>query len=90
MQVKMFIILLKHVIDSSFDEIAAMIGDVSLIVNSSGSSSSAEVSVMIAETSYRRKGFAAEAVKAIIQYGMAYLMQQSQATSPSLKQRFPI
>jgi RimJ/RimL family protein N-acetyltransferase len=54
-----------------------MVGDVNLFLNHLGDPLCAEIEVMIAEPSSRRKGMGAEAVRLMMDYGKQYLNLQT-------------
>ncbi|KAK8776727.1 hypothetical protein V5799_029935 [Amblyomma americanum] len=68
-----FIILDKHVYESSRDEVGAMIGDVNLFFNDQDRVRDAEIEVMIAESSQRQKGRGKEAILLMMRYGVEKL-----------------
>ncbi|OWF37494.1 N-acetyltransferase 9-like protein [Mizuhopecten yessoensis] len=58
------------------DEISAMVGDVNLFFNDEDNKHSAEIEIMIAEPSARRKGFGKETLLCMMQYGVQTLKVQ--------------
>ncbi|CAD6187894.1 unnamed protein product [Caenorhabditis auriculariae] len=83
-----FIVLSRELYDDGIPQIACMVGDVNLFIN--WEERNAEVEVMIAEPSARRKGIALEAVSLIISYGIrkfnllkftAKIVEDNEATS---------
>jgi len=68
-----FIILSREVLEKTQDEVESMIGDTNLyldvVYEESESSSTAEIEIMIAEQSARRKGCASEALQLMLQFG---------------------
>ncbi|EJD73669.1 acetyltransferase, variant [Loa loa] len=57
-----FIVLARDLIDSGADEIAGMVGDVNIFINGS----TGELTTMIAESKWRRKGLGEEAVRMML------------------------
>uniref|UniRef100_A0A131XQR8 Putative phosphoglucosamine acetyltransferase n=1 Tax=Hyalomma excavatum TaxID=257692 RepID=A0A131XQR8_9ACAR len=68
-----FIILDREVYESGKDEVEAMIGDVNLFFNDQDRPRDAEIEVMIAEPSKRRKGRGKEAIHLMMRYGVEEL-----------------
>ena len=67
-----------------------MIGDVNLFCNGESWSNNAELSLMIAETSYRRKGLGTEAAKTMMMYAInelnvkTFMVKISVENTPSI------
>ncbi|EFO20484.1 acetyltransferase [Loa loa] len=59
-----FIVLARDLIDSGADEIAGMVGDVNIFINGS----TGELTTMIAESKWRRKGLGEEAVRMMLRF----------------------
>uniref|UniRef100_A0A224Z638 Phosphoglucosamine acetyltransferase n=1 Tax=Rhipicephalus zambeziensis TaxID=60191 RepID=A0A224Z638_9ACAR len=68
-----FIILDRETYESGKDEVEAMIGDVNLFFNDQDRPRDAEIEVMIAESSQRRKGRGKEAIHLMMRYGVEEL-----------------
>ncbi|XP_033178133.1 N-acetyltransferase 9-like protein isoform X7 [Bombus impatiens] len=68
-----FIILEKTVFTTSGNEIEAMIGDTNLFFNESDQPNTAEVEIMIANVTYRRKKRGWEAMILMLLYGISVL-----------------
>ncbi|XP_014789165.1 N-acetyltransferase 9-like protein [Octopus bimaculoides] len=68
-----FIILDHEMYKNSGDEIESMIGDINLFFNDPSLEDTAEIEVMIAEISSRRKGFGKQAVILMMVYGVEIL-----------------
>ncbi|XP_037571309.1 N-acetyltransferase 9-like protein isoform X1 [Dermacentor silvarum] len=68
-----FIILDRETYESSQDEVEAMIGDVNLFFNDQDRPRDAEIEVMIAESSQRRKGRGKESIHLMMRYGVQEL-----------------
>ncbi|XP_075558183.1 microtubule-associated Nat9 isoform X1 [Dermacentor variabilis] len=68
-----YIILDRETYESSKDEVEAMIGDVNLFFNDQDCPRDAEIEVMIAESSQRRKGRGKEAIHLMMRYGVEEL-----------------
>ena len=66
-------LLLPHIEGASSRETDSMIGDVNLFLNDYDDPCNAEIEIMIAEASFRRKGCAREALKLMIHYGVTQL-----------------
>ncbi|CAG9534596.1 unnamed protein product [Cercopithifilaria johnstoni] len=60
-----FIILARDLVDGGADEVASMVGDVNIFINGSVG----ELTVMIAESKWRRKGLGEEAVRIMLSFG---------------------
>ncbi|VDK81187.1 unnamed protein product [Litomosoides sigmodontis] len=59
-----FIILARDLVDGGADEIASMVGDINIFINSGVG----ELTIMIADSQWRRKGLAEEAVLMIMRF----------------------
>jgi len=72
-----FIILSREVLERTQDEVESMIGDTNLyldvVYEESESNATAEIEIMIAEPSARRKGYATEALQLMLQFGQCSL-----------------
>ncbi|XP_039283762.1 N-acetyltransferase 9-like protein isoform X2 [Nilaparvata lugens] len=68
-----FIVLNKEVLDSSTCEEDAMIGDTNMYLTTEDGKVSAEVGIMIAESTVRRKRMGWEAILLAMRYGMEHL-----------------
>ena len=73
-----FIVLSKHQLEPSTPgaserELESMAGDVNLFLNDPDDPGNAEIEIMIAEPRFRRNGFAREALKLMISYGVQQL-----------------
>uniref|UniRef100_A0A8R1Y4P7 N-acetyltransferase domain-containing protein n=1 Tax=Onchocerca volvulus TaxID=6282 RepID=A0A8R1Y4P7_ONCVO len=59
-----FIILARDLIDSGVDEISSMVGDINIFINDS----IGELTIMIAESKWHRKGLGEEAVRIMLKF----------------------
>ncbi|VDK67947.1 unnamed protein product [Onchocerca ochengi] len=59
-----FIILARDLIDSGVDEISSMVGDINIFINDS----IGELTIMIAESKWHRKGLGEEAVRIMLNH----------------------
>lgn len=60
-------------VEEEHDEGARMLGDVNLFLNDYDDPCNAEIEIMVAESGHRRKGYAREALKLMMAYGMETL-----------------
>ncbi|VDO23641.1 unnamed protein product [Brugia timori] len=68
-----FIILARDLIDSGADEIASMVGDVNIFINNN----IGELTTMIAESKWRRKGLGEEAVRIMLMFAFRVIGLQT-------------
>uniref|UniRef100_A0A915PK04 N-acetyltransferase domain-containing protein n=1 Tax=Setaria digitata TaxID=48799 RepID=A0A915PK04_9BILA len=82
-----FIILNRDLIDGGVDEIGSMVGDVNIFINGN----IGELTTMIAEPRWRRKGFGEEAVRMMLKFAFQVIglrileVKISDDNTPSLK-----
>ena len=71
--------------EDSINEDVCMVGDINLFCAGSTWSECAEISIMIAEPSYRRRGFGTEAAKLMMSYAVTNLQVQCFVAKISVK-----
>ncbi|KAJ1990200.1 N-acetyltransferase 9 [Dimargaris cristalligena] len=70
-----FIVLARNdaPVDQNIHDLSAMIGDVNLFFNDFEIPTSCEIEAMIAEPSYRNRGYGTEAIRLMLMYGITHL-----------------